>query len=140
MYERNRVVLPHAQLTATFFENGLNTVEKRGWLKRVEVQFSVSDMSFDEKKEWFRSKRLDLPVGNYLRSTMSWIYEGQHLKGTFETKWDKDWRFHLAEVVWPQKIAPILEDTKLDSLCVEFTNNRCPTGCCYLHAKACAAF
>ena len=140
VYQKNRVVLPHAQLTATFFENCLNTVEKRRWLKRIEVEFCVSDMSLDEKKDWFRSKRLDLPAGNYLRSTMSWIYEGEHLTDAFEKERDNDWRHYLGEVIWPRKLAPILEDTKLDSLCVEFTNSRCPTGCCYLHNKACAAF
>lgn len=51
VYRRNTVVLPNAPWTARFFQNSLDSVEKRLWLKDVEVEFCVSDMSLDEWKE-----------------------------------------------------------------------------------------
>ena len=140
VYERNIVVLPCAPLAARFFQNCLDSAKKRLWLKNVEIEFSVMDMSLDEKKDWFRSKGLNLPYGGYMHSMMSWTYEG-HDNEKLEDERVDDWKRHLAEVVWPRKLAPILEDTKLNSLRVEFSNSWwCPPGFLYLHAKACAAF
>ena len=51
VYQKNTVVLPYAPLTAKFFQNCLNTVEKRLWLKDVEVGICFSGMSPGDKKD-----------------------------------------------------------------------------------------
>lgn len=69
---------------------------------------------------------------------MSWLFERQ--SDDFVNVWHDAWKNNLSEVIWPGKLAPILKNTKLDRLAVDFWNGRCPAGCCLLHAKACAAF
>lgn len=66
VYQKITVVLHHAPLAVKFFQNCLNTLDNRLWLKDVEIEFCVSDMSLDEKKDWLQSKGLDLPIASTL--------------------------------------------------------------------------
>ncbi|CAD6582203.1 MAG: hypothetical protein ASARMPRED_000896 [Alectoria sarmentosa] len=133
MYKRNTVVLPRAPLAAKFFHNCLDSVEKRLWLKDVELELCASDISLQEWNNSKQFKGLDLPCGMVPSSTLE-------QEGKLAKKWHNIWKQHLADVVWPEKLAPILDDTKLDKLTVKFAKSKCAALCCYMDKQACAAF
>lgn len=70
------MVLPNALWTAKFFRNRLNSAEKRLWLKDVELELCTSDLPLDEKKDWYQSKSLNLPIGMYPSTMLIWALMG----------------------------------------------------------------
>lgn len=115
LYQKNTVILPYGPLAARFFQNCLNSVEKRRLLRDVELELCD----------------LDMPA-----SVKTAIINASHSL----SKRHQSLKYHLGHVIWPAKIAPILNDTKLKRLTVYFQRSRCPMDCCILDSRASAVF
>lgn len=114
LYQMNTVVLPNARLTARFFNICLNSAKQRRWLKKVELTFCASDMPASLKSS--------------LIASTSPFQRHERLKR------------HLGHVIWPAKLAAILDHTQLEKLTVHFGESICPMGCCLIDNRALAAF
>ena len=138
LYGKNIVVLPIAPLAAKFFHDCLGSVEKRLWLKNVELELSCADMSLEDKKDWSQSRYLNLPWHRYRSHRENWGFMGRDAELAKDLHYI--WKRQLAEVIWPAKLVPILEHTKLKKLTVHILRSKCPMQCCTIHTRAIAAF
>ena len=114
LYQMNTVVLPNARLTARFFDICLNSAEQRRWLKKVELTFCASDMPASLKSSLIAS--------------------------TSPSQRHERLKHHLGHLIWPAKLAAILDHTQLEKLTVHLGESACPMGCCSIENRALAAF
>lgn len=95
LFQRNKVILPDGPLTAKFFADCLDTPAKRLWLTDVELELCASDMPASVKN-------------SLIQAQPSFSQHHESLK------------HHIGHVIWPAKVAPIIEHTKLEKLTVRF--------------------
>lgn len=115
VYKCNTVVLPDAPLTAMFFQKCLDDTQKRLWLKSIELGFSPSDMPASVKNSLIQ------PSHSFSQQHASLLH-------------------HIGHIIWPAKIAVILDHTKLENLTVNLSKCGCPMDCCPSHYKALSGF
>lgn len=131
LYQNNTFNLPTRDLTARFFGSSLNTPERRSWLKRVEVSLEERDM-VKADREVVLDEQLLLAREELLFSRGQDNRLGYLLHDGYSN--------HLVSVIWPRKLAPILNLLRLEKLVVDFSRACCPSMCCKLHRKAAMAF
>ena len=139
LYERNTFVMPTASLTAKFFSTSLNTLTRQSWVKLVEIDLDPSDLAPADKavirgsqRRWHEQHQHQLRNQNAPSALDDQRIYAEDLHKAFKT--------YLVKVVWPGKLAPIMNHLVLDKLTVNLECSRCEDECCTLFAGALTAF
>ncbi|MCJ1377304.1 hypothetical protein MMC17_000398 [Xylographa soralifera] len=142
LYSKNQILLPILDLTLRFFNMCLHTPERCSWVKSVGLRLESSDMYEHERKIVFdrecanlRSESTRMHFPNKAAYTVlheDFMVWGQALHVAYKR--------HLTEVIWPRKVAPLLENLALDSLDLRMDVAHCHSDCCYMTNSALSSF
>lgn len=144
LYKKNTIVLPAAALSAKFFSNSMHSDTRRAWIKSIQLDLSLYDLSKDEKLGIYNEELLSLQV--HLVHT-DWtnisLDEEDSVRDATEN-WGRNihqrYKDRLRFVCWPKMMSPILEHLQLDKLVVNFEDSICSHNCCSIPRRAGAAF
>ena len=133
LYQKNVLILGSADVAGKFFERSLYTPERRMWLKEVCMRLDFRDITKADRQSVLE-KQLSL------LQTRMLFPEKERSTIAIESILHDAYTNCLAYTVWPRKLSPLLEDCKLEKLLVNFSDARCPAGCCPKVARAAQAF
>lgn len=133
LYQKNVLRLGSAHVAEKFFERSLNTPERRMWLKSVRTRLDSRDITKAD-----RQKVLEKQLS--LLQTRMLFPEKDKSTTSIERILHNDYTNCLADTIWPRKLSPLLEDCKLETLSVNFSDARCSGRCCPMNARALLAF
>ena len=131
LYARNTFVMPTFGFSNQFFSCCLHTKQRRSWLKSVRVELNQLDMKVEDRKRVFREHVRELEPHFTDLCEVHWRNAQRD-----EAVWDftkelhRGYKKHLIKNIWPAKMAPILDDSQLDELCVDVRGTTCPDTCC----------
>ncbi|MCJ1287435.1 hypothetical protein MMC26_006786 [Xylographa opegraphella] len=142
LYAENQILLPILDLTLRFFKRCLHTPERCSWVKSVGLSLESADM-YERQREIVFNRHW-----KELREVMtSALYPGRYeykgLQHEFQ-EWGKGlhlaYKRHLTQVIWPRKVAPVLDLLSLDRLLLYLDCPTCHDGCCVLTNSALSSF
>ena len=133
LYQKNVLRLGSADVAGKFFERGLNTPDRRMWLKEVRTRLDFRDI-----KKADRQRVLEKQLS--LLQTRMLFPENERSTIAIESILHDEYTNRLADTIWPRKLSPLLEDCQLEDLWVNFSESRCPGRCCPMKARAVLAF
>ena len=108
LYGKNTFVLPTCGLTTRFFETALKTPIQQSWISSVEIRFQHEDMTIKEENLAHLLAKNEfsfMQAGNG-----PWMPPGNNLSVSI---------LYLINVVWKEKLDPILDLLYLDNLVID---------------------
>ncbi|MCJ1394276.1 hypothetical protein MMC18_007154 [Xylographa bjoerkii] len=142
LYSKNHILLPILDLTLRFFNECLNTPERRSWVKSVGLSLESGDMYENEREIVFNRRWRNLRA-----SMTEAVYPNRFRYNMLHedfANWGQDlhlaYKRHLTQVIWPRKVAPLLEFLALDFLHLTMEATNCHNECCNLANSALSVF
>lgn len=134
VYQRNNVKLGSAEFSQRFFEQCLNTPDRKLWLKSVTLWLGSDDLS-----EADRNAVLDTELG-LAREDMLLPKRKDDRHGRWSYTLHHAYKKYLGETIWPRKVSPLLESCSLTKLVVGIEFANCWAGCCAMRRHAVRSF
>ena len=134
LYQRNHFLLGRAEISRRFFERCLNTPTRKLWFKSV-----IMWLKFDDHSRADRKAILDTELG-LAREFMLFPERVYSQQVPWEEKLHDAYKKHLGEIVWPQKLLPLLDYCSLSKLVLYISRAVCHTDCCAMSYHAVLSF
>lgn len=97
----------------------LNTRQRKSWLKSVEMELTRLDMEPEERSQLFKEKVAQLePHFTKLREAYCNAPQRGEAVWDFLRNFDLSYEAYLIQKQWPAKLAPVLDELKLENLTV----------------------